>query len=98
VHGCFWHRHAGCPFATTPAIRSEFWGAKFSANIVRDRRNASKLVEMGWNVLTIWECETRSITRLDELFWQIVASGQEAGATPKPSASNRALSLTNSLA
>lgn len=21
VHGCFWHRHAGCRFATTPATR-----------------------------------------------------------------------------
>jgi DNA mismatch endonuclease (patch repair protein) len=98
VHGCFWHRHAGCPFATTPATRAEFWDAKFSANVARDRRNKSKLSEMGWNVVTIWECETRSITRLDELFWQIVAAGQDAGATPMPSPSKRALSLTSSLA
>jgi DNA mismatch endonuclease (patch repair protein) len=98
VHGCFWHRHAGCTFATTPAARSEFWNAKFSANIARDLRNQSKLAGKGWNVVTIWECETRSITSLDELFWQVVAAGQDAGATPKPSASRRALSLTSSLA
>jgi DNA mismatch endonuclease (patch repair protein) len=98
VHGCFWHRHAGCSFATTPATRSEFWESKFSANIARDRRNEPKLREMGWNVLTIWECETRSLTALDELFWRIVATSQGAGATAKPSASKRALSLTRSLA
>ena len=32
VHGCFWHRHAGCPYATTPSTREEFWQAKFDAN------------------------------------------------------------------
>ena len=31
VHGCFWHRHASCRFATTPATRIEFWQAKFAA-------------------------------------------------------------------
>jgi DNA mismatch endonuclease, patch repair protein len=98
VHGCFWHQHAGCPFATTPATRTEFWDAKFSANVARDRRNKSKLSEMGWNVAMICEFETLSITRLEELFWQIVAAGQDAGATPMPSASKRALSLTSALA
>lgn len=98
VHGCFWHRHVGCPFATTPADRREFWNAKFSANIARDWRNQSKLGDMGWKVVTIWECETRSVTKLDELFWQIVSASQDAGATLKPSASRRDLSLTSSLA
>lgn len=68
VHGCFWHRHAGCPFATTPAAHGEFWDAKFAANVARDRRDQSKLSEMGWNVITIWECETRSAERLDCAF------------------------------
>lgn len=98
VHGCFWHRHADCPFAATPASRREFWEAKFSANISRDRRSESRLMELGWSVITFWECETRSITRLDELFWQITGAGQVAEVTSKPSASRRDLSFTRSLA
>lgn len=56
VHGCFWHRHSKCPFATTPATRPEFWAAKFSANIERDKRNVAALLENGWRVATVWEC------------------------------------------
>ena len=37
VHGCFWHRHEGCRYATTPATRPEYWAEKFAANVRRDR-------------------------------------------------------------
>lgn len=56
VHGCFWHRHSKCRFATTPATRPEFWAAKLSANIERDKRNVAALLENGWRVATVWEC------------------------------------------
>ena len=56
VHGCFWHRH-DCAFATTPKTRTEFWLAKFQSNIERDQRNRRALVELGWRVLEVWECE-----------------------------------------
>lgn len=56
VHGCFWHRHSNCRFATTPSTRSEFWTAKFSANIERDKRNVAALLENGWRIATVWEC------------------------------------------
>src|SRR5262245_17622273 len=39
VHGCFWHRHQGCPDASTPSTRVPFWERKFSENIARDKRN-----------------------------------------------------------
>lgn len=39
VHGCFWHRHDGCPRTTTPKSNAEFWRSKFEANQERDRRN-----------------------------------------------------------
>lgn len=35
VHGCFWHRHAGCRYATTPSTNVEFWKAKFGGNVAR---------------------------------------------------------------
>ena len=56
VHGCFWHRHPGCRYATTPATRPEFWAAKFAANEVRDERDSRLLVERGWRVAVVWEC------------------------------------------
>lgn len=59
VHGCFWHRHPGCRYATTPATRPEFWAAKFDANIRRDREVRDRLVAAGWRVATVWECATR---------------------------------------
>lgn len=60
IHGCFWHRHAGCRFATTPATRPEFWAEKFAQNILRDQRNAAGLGEAGWRVATVWECTIRT--------------------------------------
>ena len=56
VHGCFWHRHAGCRRATDPATRVEFWQAKFRQNIQRDRNTKKSLLEEGWRVAVIWEC------------------------------------------
>ena len=56
VHGCFWHRHAGCQYATTPATRSNFWQAKFDANVARDREATRKLLISGWRVAIVWEC------------------------------------------
>ena len=59
VHGCFWHRHPGCRYATSPKTRVRFWEDKFEGNVVRDRRNENALHELGWRVMVIWECETR---------------------------------------
>ncbi|HCL4077782.1 TPA: DNA mismatch endonuclease Vsr, partial [Pseudomonas aeruginosa] len=60
VHGCFWHRHEGCRYATTPKSRQEYWLPKFSVNIERDRRKENELKELGWRVIVLWECETRN--------------------------------------
>ena len=56
VHGCFWHRHRGCRYTTTPKSRRAFWQAKFDANVARDRRVSAKLRHTGWSVITVWEC------------------------------------------
>lgn len=60
VRGCFWHRHEGCRFATTPATRPKFWATKFGLNIDRDRRNEALLHEAGWRVAIVWECALRA--------------------------------------
>ena len=74
VHGCFWHRHAGCPKCTTPASRPDFWARKFTQNTERDRRNVELLQHLGWNVITVWECEVNSPDLLEAVFWKIVAN------------------------
>lgn len=66
VHGCFWHRHPGCCFASTPKSRQEYWLPKFKANVERDAKKEAQLRELGWRVLVIWECETRKPAELDE--------------------------------
>ncbi|MBW6494050.1 MAG: very short patch repair endonuclease [Burkholderiaceae bacterium] len=62
VHGCFWHRHAGCRYATVPATRPEFWTTKFDANVARDAAVESALLKAGWRVGTVWECALRTDT------------------------------------
>jgi len=59
VHGCFWHRHEGCRLASTPKSRAAFWAEKFAANVERDARQEAALRALGWQVLVIWQCETR---------------------------------------
>lgn len=56
VHGCFWHRHAGCRYATTPSSNVEFWQAKFDANVARDKRMTRELRKEGWRVFVVWSC------------------------------------------
>ena len=60
VHGCFWHRHPDCRYASTPSTRPEFWASKFAANVARDNAVRSNLLLDGWRVATIWECAMRS--------------------------------------
>jgi DNA mismatch endonuclease, patch repair protein len=57
IHGCFWHRHPGCPNTRTPKSRIEFWTRKFNENVKRDRRVRSRLKSLGWRVHIVWECE-----------------------------------------
>jgi len=64
VHGCFWHRHAGCRLSYQPKSRVRFWLEKFEANVARDRRAVAALRRAGWRVLIVWECQTRDEQRL----------------------------------
>jgi DNA mismatch endonuclease (patch repair protein) len=63
IRGCFWHGH-NCHLFKWPKSRSEFWERKINQNIVRDKANTKKLEELGWRVLTVWECSIKGKTRL----------------------------------
>jgi len=64
VHGCFWHQHSGCYLASNPRKNTAFWTAKFDANKARDQRNTERLIEMGWSVAVVWECELDNLDQL----------------------------------
>jgi len=66
VHGCFWHRHEGCKYAYNTKSRVKFWQKKFKENIERDKKNQKELSDSGWNIILIWECETKNIEMLAE--------------------------------
>lgn len=72
VQGCFWHRHEGCRFATTPATRPDFWKEKFAANVQRDRVVGETLLSLGWRMVVVWECALRkphqSETAADQVY------------------------------
>lgn len=78
VQGCFWHRHEGCPAATTPSSNVEFWQEKFEQNSARDARNIVALRAAGWRVATIWECAVRRMS--NEQIATTVGSWLQGGA------------------
>lgn len=68
VHGCFWHKHENCRYATTPKSRPVFWENKLSKNVERDAKASEALQHLGWTVLTVWECQLRNAeTTLNDL-------------------------------
>ena len=56
VHGCFWHRHSGCSYATIPKTNPQKWQQKFAMNMERDSRVETALLNEGWRIAIIWEC------------------------------------------
>jgi DNA mismatch endonuclease, patch repair protein len=59
VHGCFWHMHECRYGAVIPKSNAEFWQKKRNGNVIRDRDVSRRLTAAGWDVLTLWECETK---------------------------------------
>ena len=63
VHGCFWHWHH-CHLFKWPKTRYEFWSQKIRRNRSRDTETLVDLQNLGWRVLTIWECSLKGRTRI----------------------------------
>ena len=56
VHGCFWHGHT-CPKGALPKTRLDFWRTKIQKNRKRDARTLAQLQKIGWQAITVWQCE-----------------------------------------
>lgn len=65
VHGCFWHLHESCGSVRIPKSRVEYWTDKLNGNKARDVRVHEKLIQAGWDVLVVWECQLRDLSALE---------------------------------
>ena len=61
VNGCFWHMHQGCPRVRIPRNNRDYWKSKLERNRIRDTESIEALQRLGWEVLTVWECELRNM-------------------------------------
>lgn len=82
VHGCFWHRHPNCPLAYTPRSRVAFWRSKFAANVHRDRRTSRALRQLGWSVVTVWECHLRNPHKMRDRLDRILSKRRRSDILP----------------
>lgn len=79
MHGCFWHRHDGCKLARLPKSRLDFWVEKLEANRRRDLCHRKQLLELGWSVLVVWECQlsdTANVSRIVREFLERRKGGE----------------------
>lgn len=78
VNGCFWHHH-DCGRFVWPSSNEEYWHKKIDRNVERDAQNIRELMNMGWRVLIIWECELKRTVaekNLLDLYEKIVKTGE----------------------
>ena len=66
VNGCFWHFHDCRVGQHAPKANADFWAAKRTRTRERDARQCRQLEDAGWEVLTVWECELREPSALEE--------------------------------
>lgn len=67
VHGCFWHGHDCARGARKPKTNAAYWEQKIARNKARDARVRGELAALGWESLTIWECELKRGSLADPL-------------------------------
>lgn len=84
VHGCFWHRHPGCRYATTPGTRTDWWQTKFTRNVQRDAAVRAALETADWRVLTVWACELRTPDALAARLVQFLRPSPASAGAPAP--------------
>jgi len=95
VHGCFWHRHTGCPRSTLPTTNTKFWHAKIEKNVIRDKRVCAELQDLGWSVLVLWQCELASIEILSNRMLTFLGDKQGKHVRRKSSSPNPLQILTS---
>lgn len=59
IHGCFWHGHEGCRYFVIPKTRTDWWLEKIWQTKQRNRLTQSELLQKGWKVIIVWECQLK---------------------------------------
>lgn len=77
VHGCFWHGHL-CKRGKLPQTNRTFWASKIARNRKRGVEATYNLESLGWEVVTIWQCE------LNAGINQLIGSLDRARAAARP--------------
>ena len=73
INGCFWHKH-DCPRFVWPKDNADYWRPKIEGNVSREKKNNDVLQQMGWRVITVWECQLKKDafqTTMNQLIGQI---------------------------
>lgn len=83
IHGCFWHRHKDCKFASMPKSRTEFWMDKFNRNIERDNKVREELQVIGIKTLVVWECTIKRMMKDEKELLSVVGQIKEFLETGK---------------
>ena len=60
INGCFWHGHKECDKSKLPKTNKAFWSTKIRKNIQNDISNQERLNDLGWDFLTLWQCEIKN--------------------------------------
>ena len=68
VHGCFWHGHKNCKYFIHPKTRTEWWTEKINRTKERDKKNKIELLNLGLNILSIYECQLKPDNKDQTLF------------------------------
>jgi DNA mismatch endonuclease (patch repair protein) len=76
VHGCFWHSHSCRYGQVQPATRKDFWANKRTDTVGRDKKKALALEQLGWTVVTLWECETKDVDAVSAALKKIIEQQQ----------------------
>jgi len=77
VHGCFWHGHSHCSRASLPSTNEAFWESKIASNKHRDQTVRRRLREDKWQVLVVWQCQTRRTDQLQERLVRFLTNVKE---------------------
>jgi DNA mismatch endonuclease (patch repair protein) len=67
INGCYWHGHENCKYAALPETNREFWETKINGNIARDKIVREQLSSLGWDIITIWQCQLKPKTKDETL-------------------------------
>lgn len=66
IHGCFWHGHSCSEGQRRPKTNADYWLPKIERNRARDASQLMELRKLGWDVLTVWECDLRDLPLLSQ--------------------------------